>query len=162
MTSEAPGRPAEEGGDDLLWSPLGQTFGEVAQPLRPSRSLPVRLVLNILWFVLGGWLSGTLWLLAGELLAITFIGLPLTPAAFRIAGFSYLPFGKVVVEAPPEVSSTLLNVLWLILAGWWLALHHLALALALAVTIVGIPFAWQHVKLAMLSLTPVGKLVVEA
>jgi uncharacterized membrane protein YccF (DUF307 family) len=67
-----------------------------------------------------------------------------------------------VVEAPPEVSSTLLNVLWLILAGWWLALHHLALALALAVTIVGIPFAWQHVKLAMLSLTPVGKLVVEA
>ncbi|WP_414694701.1 YccF domain-containing protein [Phenylobacterium sp.] len=121
----------------------------------------MRLLLNILWFVLGGWISGTLWLLAGVLLAITIIGLPWTPAAFRIAGFSYWPFGRVIVERDTGAVSVLLNILWLLLAGWWLALHHLVLAAGLAVTIIGIPFAWQHVKLAMLSLIPVGKGVAE-
>ena len=122
----------------------------------------MRLLLNVLWFVLGGWISGTAWILAGVILAITVIGMPWTPAAFRIAGFSYWPFGKTIVDRDPGVASVLLNILWLLLAGWWLALHHLVLAAALAVTIIGIPFAWQHVKLALLSLTPVGKAVVEA
>jgi uncharacterized membrane protein YccF (DUF307 family) len=126
-----------------------------------SWSAAVSLLLNILWFVLGGWISGTLWLLAGVILAITIIGLPWTPAAFRVAGFSYWPFGRVVVDRDTGAGSLLLNILWLVLAGWWLALHHILLAAALAVTIIGIPFAWQHVKLAMLSLTPVGKAVVE-
>lgn len=121
----------------------------------------MRLLMNVLWFILGGWISGSLWLLAGVILAITVIGLPWTPAAFRIAGFSYWPFGKVVVDRDAGVSSALLNILWFILAGWWLALHHILLAIALAVTIIGIPFAWQHLKLAILSLTPVGKAVVE-
>lgn len=120
------------------------------------------LILNVLWFILGGFLSGTAWLIAGLLLAITIVGLPWTPAAFRIAGFSYWPFGRVVVDRDMGAGSVLLNVLWLVLAGWWLALHHILLAAALAVTIIGIPFAWQHVKLAMLSLTPVGKAVVPA
>lgn len=122
----------------------------------------MRLLMNVLWFILGGWISGTAWLLAGALLAITIVGLPWTPAAFRIAGFTYFPFGKVVVERDAGATSLLLNILWLLLAGWWLALHHLVLAAALAVTIIGIPFAWQHVKLAILSLTPVGKGLAEA
>ena len=122
----------------------------------------MRLLMNVLWFILGGWISGSLWVLAGLILAVTVVGLPWTPAAFRIAGFSYWPFGRVVADRDPGTVSVLLNVLWLLLAGWWLALHHLALALALAVTIIGIPFAWQHVKLAILSLTPVGKDVIEA
>jgi uncharacterized membrane protein YccF (DUF307 family) len=122
----------------------------------------MRLLLNILWFVLGGWLSGALWILAGCLMAITIIGLPWTPAAFRIAGFSFWPFGRVIVEREGGPGSTLLNILWFILAGWWLALQHILLAISLAITIIGIPFAWQHVKLAMLSLVPVGKSVVEA
>ena len=121
----------------------------------------MRLLLNVLWFVLGGWISGTLWILAGLILAITVIGLPWTPAAFRIASFSYWPFGRIVIDADPGIGSGCLNILWLVLAGWWLALHHLNLAAGLAVTIIGIPFAWQHVKLALLSLTPVGKAVVE-
>lgn len=121
----------------------------------------MRLLLNILWFVFGGFVSGTLWLLAGGLLAITIVGLPWTPAAFRLAGFSYFPFGKVVVDRDTGGVSVLLNILWLLLAGWWLALHHLILAAGLAVTIIGIPFAWQHIKLALLSLTPVGKGVAE-
>jgi uncharacterized membrane protein YccF (DUF307 family) len=121
----------------------------------------MRLLLNLLWFVLGGWISGTAWILAGVVLAITIIGLPWTPSAFRMAGFSYWPFGKVVVDRDAGVTSVLLNILWLLLAGWWLALQHIVLAAGLAVTIIGIPFAWQHVKLAILALTPVGKAVVE-
>jgi len=122
----------------------------------------MRLLLNLLWFVLGGWISGTAWLVAGAILAITIIGLPWTPAAFRMAGFSYWPFGRIVVDRDPGSMSLLLNILWLVLAGWWLALHHLVLAVGLAVTIIGIPFAWQHLKLAALALAPVGKAVVEA
>ncbi|THD81845.1 MAG: YccF domain-containing protein [Phenylobacterium sp.] len=121
----------------------------------------MRLLLNILWFIFGGWISGTLWLFAGALLAITVIGLPWTPAAFRMASFSYWPFGRVLVDRDYGATSLVLNVLWVVLAGWWLALHHLVFALGLAVTIIGIPFAWQHLKLAAASLAPVGKMVIE-
>jgi uncharacterized membrane protein YccF (DUF307 family) len=122
----------------------------------------MRLLMNVLWFIFGGWISGTLWLLAGSVLAITVIGLPWTPAAFRMAGFSYFPFGKVVVDRDYGEVSLLLNILWLLFAGWWLALHHIVLAIPLAISIIGIPFAWQHVKLAGLALMPVGKEVLEA
>jgi uncharacterized membrane protein YccF (DUF307 family) len=121
----------------------------------------MRLLMNILWFVFGGWISGSLWILAGLILAVTVIGLPWTPAAFRMAGFSYWPFGKVVVERDFGPASFFLNILWLVFAGWWLALHHIILAVPLAISIIGIPFAWQHVKLAALALTPVGKAVIE-
>ena len=121
----------------------------------------MRLLLNILWFIFGGWISGSLWILAGCILAVTIIGLPWTPAAFRLAGFSYWPFGRVLIDRDDGAASCLLNGLWLVLAGWWLALHHIVLAVPLAISIIGIPFAWQHVKLAGLSLTPVGKAVVE-
>lgn len=122
----------------------------------------MRLLLNILWFIFGGWISGTLWILAGLILAVTIIGLPWTPAAFRLAGFSYAPFGRTVVHRDPGAGSLLLNILWVVFAGWWLAIHHLVLAGALFVTIIGIPFALQHVKLAILSLAPVGTDVVQA
>ena len=121
----------------------------------------MRTLMNVLWFIFGGWISGSLWVLAGCIFAITMIGLPWVPAAFRIAGFSYFPFGKLVIDRGDGPASFLLNVLWFVFAGWWLALHHLVLAVALGVTIIGLPFAWQHVKLAMLSLTPVGKAIVE-
>lgn len=119
------------------------------------------LILNVLWFILGGFLSGPAWLLAGVILAITIIGLPWAPAAFRIAGFSFWPFGRTIVDRDTGATSVVLNVLWFILAGWWLALGHIVLAVGLAVTIIGIPFAIQHVKLAIISLAPVGKDVVE-
>lgn len=130
----------------------------------------LRLILNVLWFVLGGWVSALAWILAGAILAVTIVGLPYTPAAFRIAGFSAWPFGKMVVERADLGGNDLgtgplgcgLNVIWLVLAGWWLALHHIAIAAAQAVTIIGIPFAWQHVKLAIISLAPIGREVIEA
>ena len=119
-------------------------------------------ILNVLWLIFGGWVSGFLWLLAGCILAVTIIGLPWTPAAFRMAGFSVWPFGRQVVDKPTgQELSLILNVIWLVFAGWWLALHHLVLAVVLGVTIIGIPFAIQHVKLAIISLMPVGKDVIE-
>lgn len=121
----------------------------------------MRLLLNVLWFICGGWISGTLWILAGCIFAITIVGLPWVPAAFRIAGFSYAPFGKMALAHHTGAGSAVLNILWLIFAGWWLALHHIVIAALQAVTIIGIPFALQHVKLAALSLTPVGVEVVE-
>lgn len=119
-------------------------------------------ILNVLWLIFGGWISGLLWTLAGCVLAVTIIGLPWTPAAFRIASFSFWPFGRHVVDKPTgQDVSLILNILWVVFAGWWLALHHLILAVLLAVTIIGIPFALQHLKLAFISLAPVGKDVLE-
>jgi uncharacterized membrane protein YccF (DUF307 family) len=130
----------------------------------------LRLLLNLLWFVFGGWISGLAWLFAGLILAITIVGLPWAQAAFRIAGFSFWPFGREVVSRAEAFGEhdlgtgslgLVLNVIWFIFAGWWLALHHIVLAVGLAITIIGIPFAIQHVKLAVISLAPVGKTVVE-
>jgi uncharacterized membrane protein YccF (DUF307 family) len=130
----------------------------------------MRLLLNILWFVFGGWISGTLWLLSGVLLAITVVGLPWAMAAFRIAGFSYWPFGREVVSRAELYRRSdlgtgafgfLLNVIWFVLGGWYLALHHVILGIGLCISIIGIPFGLQHLKLAIISLAPVGKAVVE-
>ena len=129
----------------------------------------MRLLLNILWFILGGWISMLAWALAGVLLAITIVGLPWTAAAFRLAGFSAAPFGRRVEPRYAGTTpgsrggliDTLLNILWFVVAGWWLALHHLVLAVGLFITIIGIPFGLQHIKLAVLSIAPVGTRVVE-
>jgi uncharacterized membrane protein YccF (DUF307 family) len=117
--------------------------------------------MNLLWFIFGGWIAGTLWIVAGVILAITIIGLPWVPATFRLASFAYWPFGRIVIDRDMGVGSVLLNIVWLIVAGWWLALHHVVLAVGLAITIIGIPFAWQHLKMAGVALAPVGKAVVE-
>ena len=131
----------------------------------------MRLLLNVLWFILGGWISGTLWLLAGVVLAITIIGLPWARAAFNIAAYTLLPFGQRAVSRDSLSGQHDLgtgplgligNLIWLVLAGWWLALGHLVTAVALAVTLVGIPFAWAHLKLAGIALWPIGKVIVPA
>lgn len=129
----------------------------------------IRLLLNILWFVMGGWISGLLWLLGGLLLAITVVGLPYTGAAWRIAGFAFWPFGKEIV--PREIVTgqgdlgtggvgCVLNVIWFVLGGWYIALSHLMIAVAEAVTIIGIPFAIKDLQLAVVALAPIGRTVV--
>jgi uncharacterized membrane protein YccF (DUF307 family) len=100
------------------------------------------------------------WLLAAALMAISIVGLPWVPAALRIALYTLMPFGQRVEDRSEGALSLLGNIVWFVLAGWWLALGHLVLALLLAVTIIGIPFAWAHLKLAGLSLAPVGKAIV--
>lgn len=119
------------------------------------------LILNILWLVLGGLAMAFGWLVAAALMAITIVGLPWAPAALRIAAYTLLPFGQTVQNNPDAGTLSVIgNILWFILAGWWLALSHLVLALALAITIIGLPFAWAHLKLTKASLAPVGKVIV--
>ena len=130
------------------------------------------LILNILWFIFGGgFLTGIAWLLAGVLMVITVVGIPWARAAFTIASFSFWPFGRVAVDrrflsGRGDIGTGSLgvigNVLWFLLAGWWLALGHLITAIVLAVTIIGIPFAWAHLKLAGIALWPIGKEIVAA
>lgn len=123
----------------------------------------VRLILNILWFVMGGWLSGLLWLIGGAILAVTVVGLPWTFAAWRIASYSFWPFGREVVwqDAHPVAGclGLVLNVLWFVFAGWYIALSHLIIAVVEFVSIIGIPFALKDLELAKLALAPVGRTI---
>src|SRR5438270_1917276 len=122
---------------------------------------PLSFLLNILWLIFGGLPAAIAWLIAALIMAITIIGLPWSFAALRIALYTFLPFGHEMRSRPDAgVLSLLGNIVWFVLAGWWLALTHLILAVGLAITIVGIPFAWAHLKLAGASLAPVGKQVV--
>ena len=132
---------------------------------------PVSLLLNILWIVLGGAWMAAGWVLAAIIMAITIIGLPWARAAFNIAVYTLFPFGQKAVSRAEYFGQhdlgtgplgVLGNVLWLVLAGWWLALGHLITAIMLVITIIGIPFAWAHVKLAGLALWPIGKMIVPA
>jgi uncharacterized membrane protein YccF (DUF307 family) len=125
----------------------------------------MRLLGNLIWLLFGGLATGIAWWLAGLLAAITIIGIPFAIAAFRIGTFSFWPFGREVVDRPePDEGRKLLillgNIVWIVLGGIWLALAHLFFALLLAITIIGMPFALQHLKLAQLSLTPYGKMIV--
>ena len=119
---------------------------------------------------LGTWMALG-WVIAAVLMAITIVGLPWTRAAFNIASYTLLPFGQKAVSRAQysegeDVGTGPLgilgNIVWLVLAGWWLALGHLVTAILLAVTIVGIPFAWAHLKLAGIALWPIGKMIVPA
>lgn len=125
----------------------------------------MRLLGNIIWLLFGGLATGIGWWVAGLLAAITIIGIPFSIAAFRIGTFSFWPFGREVIDRPEPGETRRLvvvigNVIWILLGGIWLALAHLFFALLLAITIIGIPFAVQHLKLAHLSLTPYGKMIV--
>ncbi len=123
----------------------------------------IRLILNILWFVFGGWLSGLLWLLGGALLALTVVGLPWTFAAWRIASYSFWPFGREIVwqDAHPVAGclGLVLNVVWFVVAGWYIALSHLGIAVVEFVSIIGIPFALKDLELAKLAVAPVGRTI---
>jgi len=124
----------------------------------------MRLLGNIIWLLFGGLATGIGWWLAGMLAAITIIGIPFAIAAFRIGTFSFWPFGREIVDRPESEAGKLVimlgNIIWIVLGGIWLALAHLFFALLLAITVIGIPFAVQHLKLAHLSLTPYGKMIV--
>lgn len=129
----------------------------------------IRLLLNLLWIVFGGLWMAIAWLVAAVIMAITIIGLPWTRAAFNIAVYTLLPFGKTAVSRAAYTGQedlgtgplgTLGNIVWFILAGWWLALGHLICALVFAITIIGLPFAWAHLKLAGLAVWPIGKMIV--
>jgi uncharacterized membrane protein YccF (DUF307 family) len=129
----------------------------------------MRTIGNILWFLLGGLWLGIGWLLAGVLMAVSIIGIPWARSCFVFADFCFFPFGREAIsrreltgrdDLGTGTLGLLANVVWFVFAGLWLALGHLASAVACAITVIGIPFAIAHVKLAICALAPVGKTVV--
>src|SRR6202043_2765113 len=147
--------------------------GANALPSKPGRNRmpPVSILLNVLWLLLGGVWMAAAWLLAAVIMAITIIGLPWARAAFNIAAYTLLPFGQKAVRRDSLTGysdigtgplGVIGNLIWLGLAGWGLALGHVVTAVVLAVTIIGIPFAWAHLKLAGIALWPIGKVIVPA
>ncbi|MFT5788319.1 MAG: uncharacterized membrane protein YccF (DUF307 family) [Shewanella sp.] len=129
----------------------------------------LRLVFNVAWFVLGGFVMGLAWWLAGLLCFISIIGIPFGRACFVIGEMTFWPFGQDsisrrsvtgVEDLGTGAFGMLGNIVWFLLFGIWLAIGHIVHAFACAVTIIGIPFAIQHLKLAILSLTPIGQTVV--
>lgn len=114
---------------------------------------------NVLWLICGGLLAGLGWIVGGLLICLTIIGIPFGLQAIKIGIASLTPFGKRVVEVEDANSPLRLifNLIWLIACGWGVALAHLASAAACAVTIIGLPFALQHIKLIPLALFPFGR-----
>ncbi|MGA8047087.1 MAG: YccF domain-containing protein [Dermatophilaceae bacterium] len=121
----------------------------------------MRTLLNIIWFLFGGlWLS-LAYALVGILFFILIITIPLGVASFRMARYALWPFGRAVIDQPDAgTGSVVLNVVWIILAGWWLALGHVTTAVAQALTIIGIPLAIANLKMIPISLVPFGKEIV--
>ncbi|RZT58180.1 uncharacterized membrane protein YccF (DUF307 family) [Microcella alkaliphila] len=122
----------------------------------------MRVILNVIWLILSG-----LWLFLGYALAalimvVLIVTIPWGIAAWRIGVYSLWPFGKTVVDRRTAgVGSALGNIVWVVLAGWWLAIGHILSALALAITIIGIPFAWANLKMVPVALLPLGKQIVD-
>ncbi|PKK97594.1 MAG: YccF domain-containing protein [Tenericutes bacterium HGW-Tenericutes-3] len=109
---------------------------------------------NIIWFIFGGAIAALLWLILGVLLSITIIGIPFGTQCFKFAKLVVFPFGKDVKTNFDK--HPIINIIWLLLFGWEMAIGYLTLALGFAITIVGIPFAIQWVKLSILALIPFG------
>lgn len=129
----------------------------------------VRAIGNFLWFILGGFLMGCAWWLAGLLAFLSIVGIPWGRACFIIGQLSFFPFGREaisreVLTAKNDMGTGAFgifgNIVWFVIFGVWLAIGHLASALVCFVTIIGIPFALQHLKLAGLALAPIGKIIV--
>lgn len=122
----------------------------------------MRILLNIIWLIFGGLWLALGYFLAGLVMCILIITIPFGIASFRIGLYALWPFGKTVVDKPTAgVGSLIGNVIWLILAGVWLAIGHIATALAMAITIIGIPLAIANLKMIPISLMPLGKEIVD-
>jgi uncharacterized membrane protein YccF (DUF307 family) len=121
------------------------------------------LLLNILWFILGGFLVTLAYILGGIILCITIIGIPFGIQCFKLSILGLAPFGREIRETEPPGGclSVIMNIIWILLPGLELALIHLFLAALFAITIVGLPFAAQHLKLTRLAILPFGFHVVE-
>jgi len=113
---------------------------------------------NVLWIVLGGFFVFVIYLFGSLLLMITIIGIPFGIQTLKMAGLALMPFGKEAVQSQRSGGCLyiIMNVIWILFAGIELAIVHLVLALLFGITIIGIPFAQQHIKLAYLALVPFG------
>lgn len=129
----------------------------------------MRTIGNILWFIFGGFFMGLAWWFYAVLAFVSIVGIPWGRACFVLGKFAFLPFGREAInrreltqrsDIGTSAFGTVGNVIWFILAGLWLAIGHVISAVFLTITIIGIPFAIQHIKLAGIALAPIGKTVV--
>ena len=122
----------------------------------------MRTLLNIIWLVLSGFWLFLAYAIAAVIMCVLIVTIPWGIAAWRIGVYSLWPFGKTVIERPNSgVWSILGNIIWVLLAGIWLAIGHIASAVALAITIIGIPFAIANIKMVPVALLPLGKQIVD-
>jgi uncharacterized membrane protein YccF (DUF307 family) len=123
----------------------------------------LRLLLNILWLVLGGIFIALGYAIAGLICCALIVTIPFGIASFRMANYALWPFGRELVKKPSAgVGSAIGNILWLVVAGWWLALGHIVTGIAQFVTIIGIPVALANFKLVPVSLFPLGHEIVDS
>lgn len=115
---------------------------------------------NMLWIILGGGIVLFFeYLMGGVALCLTIIGIPFGFQCIKLSFLALLPFGKKIrnVGKSTGTLATVMNIIWILIGGIWIALTHLLFAVVCAITIIGLPFAKQHMKLAALALTPFGK-----
>jgi uncharacterized membrane protein YccF (DUF307 family) len=114
---------------------------------------------NVIWLIFGGLLAGLGYIVGGLVMCLTIVGIPFGIQNMKLGIATFAPFGKEIVEVPDANSPlrVLFNIVWLVLFGWGIALAHLGSAALLAITIIGIPFAVQHIKLLPLALFPFGR-----
>jgi uncharacterized membrane protein YccF (DUF307 family) len=124
----------------------------------------MKTLLNIIWLVLAGLWLAIGYAFAAVLLAITIIGLPFAKQSLKLGGYALWPFGRALIQSPTRHKglSVIGNILWFVLAGWWLALGHLLTGVALCLTIIGIPLGIADIKMAGAALVPFGRRIVSA
>ncbi|MEU3572212.1 YccF domain-containing protein [Kitasatospora sp. NPDC036755] len=121
----------------------------------------IKFVLNVIWLIFCGIWMAFAYVLAGIICCVLIVTIPFGIASFRIAGFILWPFGRTTVERPDAgAASCVGNVIWLVFAGWWLALGHLITSIPLFLSIIGIPFGWANLKMIPVSLMPLGREIV--
>jgi uncharacterized membrane protein YccF (DUF307 family) len=123
----------------------------------------VRFLLNVIWLIFGGLLLALGYAVAGVICFVLIVTIPFGVASFRMANYALWPFGRTLVPKPSAgAGSAIGNVIWFVVAGWWLALGHLASAIAQFVTVIGIPLGVANVKLIPVALFPLGHEIVDA
>jgi uncharacterized membrane protein YccF (DUF307 family) len=121
----------------------------------------LRLILNILWFIFFGWTLGLAYGIAALICFILIVTIPFGVASLRLAVYSVWPFGRTIESRPGvHIASGVANILWLVLAGWWIALIHIGAGIAQCLTIIGIPFGIANFKLVPAALWPLGREIV--
>ena len=143
-------------------SPLRETQAPGSSIAAPLESQDVRLLLNLIWLVFGGLVLALGYAVVALVMFILIITIPFGIASARIALFCVWPFGRTLVRRPDAGAGSLIgNVIWIVLAGWWLALGHLLTGLLMCLTIIGIPLGLANFKLIPVSLTPFGRDIVD-
>jgi uncharacterized membrane protein YccF (DUF307 family) len=123
----------------------------------------MRFLLNVIWLVFGGFFLALGYALAGVVCCVLIITIPFGLAAFRMANYTLWPFGRTTIPKPTAGALSVIgNIIWFLVAGWWLALGHIISAIAQFVTIIGIPLGLANLKLVPVSLFPLGHEIVDA